>query len=515
MKFCHPNLRCFPFAVFFFLLIPCAYAQQTEFEGSAEERKLKIISLKNRVDSLYKAYATNQSMPGMLYAVVSSDTLLFWGSTGLQDIVSRRPVNRNTIFRIASMSKSFTAMAILQLRDRGHLKLDDPAHKYVPELTRLKYPEPDAPIITIRHLLSHMAGFPQDDPYGDRQLADTEQELSGFLADSPSFSNIPGLEYEYSNLGYAILGRIITRVSKQPYQDYITKNIFLPLGMKKTFWEYAKVAVENLAIGHRHTTNGFVIETPLHDGSWGAMGGILTCMEDMEKYLRFHLNAWPSSGKKESSVLKRSSLREMQTPQSFSGLNTGLRFYSGRVCAVSNSYGFGLRIVKDCSNKTYAGHSGGLPGYGSNWNILPEFGIGVMSFANVTYAPLGNFNLSILDTIVRLSGIQKRIIPVSAVLKKRADELARILPSWEISKQGEVFAENFFLDNPLHELKEEGRKVFSQLGDVKKIHPLKAINRLRGSFLIEGEKGIAEIFFTLSPEPSPKVQALEMKIRTH
>ena len=254
--------------------------------------------------------------------------------------------------------------------------------------------------------------------------------------------------------------------------------------MKNTFWEYTKVPEANFANGHRYTENGFKKEVPLHDGAWGAMGGILTNMEDLQKYMRLHLKAWPPSSEKETGVLKRSSLREMHTPQSFAGLNTSFRFASGVTCALSNAYGFGLRIVRDCDNKLYVGHSGGLPGYGSNWNILPEYGIGVMAFGNVTYAPLGIFNISILDTIVKMSGIKKRPFPVSVILDKRAKELAVILPSWKNAAASGIFAENFFADYPIKDLEDQSKKLFSQIGAIKKIHPVEAINRLRGQFII-------------------------------
>ena len=114
MKLLSLNLRCFYLAGFIFLFPGSLPAQEPEFKESAAERKAMILSAKNRVDSLYKKFAASQNIPGMLYAVVSSDSILFWGSMGVQDVVSKIPVSRYTVFRIASMSKSFTAMAILQ-----------------------------------------------------------------------------------------------------------------------------------------------------------------------------------------------------------------------------------------------------------------------------------------------------------------------------------------------------------------------------------------------------------------
>ena len=192
------------------------------------------------IDKIFKEYADANHLPGVAYGFVVDGKLVHKGNFGYTDIEKKIPVTSSSLFRIASMSKSFTAMAILKLRDEGKLNLDDPAYLYIPELKNLKYPTADAPHITIRHLLTHGAGFPEDNPWGDRQLADTDKELMEFLINKSSFSNPPGIAYEYSNLGFALLGKIITKVSGKRYQDYIKKNIWEPLGMKTTTYEYGR-----------------------------------------------------------------------------------------------------------------------------------------------------------------------------------------------------------------------------------------------------------------------------------
>jgi CubicO group peptidase (beta-lactamase class C family) len=129
------------------------------------------------------------------------------------------------------MTKSFTAMAILKLRDAGKLQLSDAASLYIPEMKSLKYPTTDALPISIFNLLTMSAGFPEDNPWGDRQLADTDEDLLRLMKEGVSFSNTPGAEFEYSNLGYALLGKIIANVSGKSYQQYVTENILLPLNM--------------------------------------------------------------------------------------------------------------------------------------------------------------------------------------------------------------------------------------------------------------------------------------------
>ena len=199
------------------------------------------------VDRLMKDYAAQAHAPGAAWGVVVDGQLAHTGVAGYRDLATKAPVDADTVFRIASMTKSFTAMSILKLRDEGKLALDDPAERWVPELRGLKYPTTDSPKITIRHLLSHSAGFPEDNPWGDQQLARTDAEMSAMLKAGIPFSNAPGVAYEYSNYGFAILGRIVQNVSKQPYAVYVRENILEPLGMNSTTLEPRFVAPGRLA----------------------------------------------------------------------------------------------------------------------------------------------------------------------------------------------------------------------------------------------------------------------------
>src|SRR6185295_16349573 len=165
------------------------------------------------VDRLFTQFMADRHVPGAAWGVIVDGQLAHVGVGGLRDVAARAPVDADSVFRIASMTKSFTAVSILKLRDEGKLSLDDPAERYVPEMAGMKYPASDAPKITIRHLLSHAEGFPEDNPWGDRQLADTDDQLSQMLRRGIPFSNAPGIAYEYSNLGFAILGRIVSNVS--------------------------------------------------------------------------------------------------------------------------------------------------------------------------------------------------------------------------------------------------------------------------------------------------------------
>lgn len=466
------------------------------------------------IDSIYKKHALDNYFPGIAFGVVVDGKLVYTGNYGYTDIEKKIPVSSSSLFRIASMSKSFTCMAILKLRDEGRLDLDDPAYLYIPELKNLKYPTADAPAITIRHLMTHGAGFPEDNPWGDRQLADTDKDLMEFIGKQISFSNPPGIAYEYSNLGFALQGKIITKVSGIRYQDYIRKNILEPLSMNKTTYEYGEVAADKLAHGYRWLNEQWNEETLLHDtpdGSWGAMGSMISSVEEFGNYMAFHLSAWPPNNAKDDGPVKRSSVREMHHPWRWNGFNPGFKFPDGRTCAVTSAYCYGLGWLKDCDGKTYISHSGGLPGFGSQWRIMPDYGIGVVAFANRTYSPFGTVNLRVLDTIIKIAGLQPRQLPASKILAQRKNELVKILPDWKEAEQSGIFAENFFPDYPVDSLKKEAKDLFAKAGKIISVKEMKAQNQLRGSFIIEGEKINMEVFFTLSPENPPLIQEYHIK----
>jgi CubicO group peptidase (beta-lactamase class C family) len=477
-------------------------------------RTEKIMQAFPIIDKLFKDYADSNHLPGVAYGLVVDGKLVYKGNIGYTDIDKKIPVTSSSLFRIASMSKSFACMAILKLRDEGKLNLDDPAYKYIPELKNLKYPTADAPVISIRHLMTHGAGFPEDNPWGDRQLADTDKDLIELIGKQLSFSNPPGIAYEYSNLGFALQGKIITVVSGMQYQEYIKKNILEPLGMNTTTYEYGDVAHDKLAHGYRWLNNKWNEEELLHDtkdGSWGAMGAMISSIDEFGNYMVFHLSAWPPNNAKDDGPVKRSSVREMHHPWRWNGFNPNYKYPSGRPCAVTSAYCYGLGWLKDCEGRTYIAHSGGLPGFGSQWRIMPEYGIGIVSFANRTYSPMGFINMQILDTIIKIAGLQPMQLPPSKILEQRKNDLMKVLPDWNNAEQSGIFAENFFPDYPIDTLKKYAKELYTKAGKIISVKEVKPENQLRGSFIIEGENTNIEIYFTLSPENPPLIQEYHIR----
>lgn len=497
-------------SILFFLLSACSLALSAQTYKPPvfidADRLRKIEATYPVVDKLYKEYAEQNHFPGLVYGIVVDGKLVHTGNIGYTNLKDKTEATSKSDFRIASMSKSFTAMAILKLRDEGKLKLDDPAYLYIPEMKGLKYLTKDATPITIRNLLTHSAGFPEDNPWGDRQLANTDEQLIDLYKKGISFSNDPGLEYEYSNLGFATLGYIIKKVSGKSYQEYITENILKPLGMTHTYYEYDRVPKEQLAHGYRWLDNQWVEQPMLHDGSYGAMGGMITTIEDFSKYVALHLDAWPPRDDAETGPVKRSSIREMQYPWDVNGFNANYRTANGRPNPFVSAYCYGLRWRRYVDAMTAVGHTGGLPGFGSEWTIYPEYGIGVISFANLTYANAGSINIQVADTLLRLSGIKPRQLPASSILTQRRNELVKLLPNWDNAQASGIFAMNFFMDYFPDKLRAEAKGVFEKAGKIDSIGEVVAENQLRGYFIMKGRQANVRVSFTLTPEDPALIQ---------
>ena len=497
------------------IILPITYAYgQTDYstsEFSDPHRLEKMQRAFPKIKKIYQDYAKKNHFPGFAFGIMVDGKLVYSGTQGFGDIEEKHPVSTHSMFRIASMTKSFTAMAILQLRDAGKLKLDDPISLYIPELKKANLTK-DAADITIRDLLTHSAGFPLDNAWGDRQLNMQQKEWIALLNNRLYFSNSPGTSFEYSNLGFALLGLIIDRVSGLPYQDYIAKNIWRPLDMSDISWEVATIPAEKRVQGYQWNKTSWHKEPMLADGVFGAMGGISTSIEAFSRYVALQQSAWPPRDDLETGPVKRSSLREMQQAWRFQTLNSNYQFLNGYQCPLINAYGYGLRWLQDCEHRTYVGHSGGLPGFGSNWFMMPDYGIGVIFFANSTYAPAAEVNIQVLDELIKDAQLKPRELRPSQLLKDKQKALVKLLQHWNTADAEELVADNFFLDSSLEARKQECQALFKQTGKIIRIQEITPENQLSGYFIMEGQKAKLKVSMMLTPQNPPLIQDIHMEI---
>lgn len=450
-----------------------------------------------QIDSSFISAVEKSHAPGAVLGIVIDGKLAYVKTVGVRDVATNAPVAEDTRFRIASMTKGFTAMAVLKLRDAGKLQLDDPVAKYIPELANLKYPTKDSPVITIRLLLTHAEGFPEDNPWGDRQLAQTNATLSAWMRAGIPFSTAPGTAYEYSNYGFAILGQIVERVSGEPYKNYVTENILMPLGMTSTTYDVEMVPKDKIAYGYRWEDNQWKPEPILPHGVFGAMGGLWTTIGDLSKYVSFLLSAFPPRDDPETGPIRRASAREMQQAWRFGSASS-----VGNKLNVS-SYGYGLGVGTNCTFTYIVRHGGGLPGYGSYETWLPDYGVGVITFTNLTYTSVR----AVHDDVLAALNPQKRPVQPSPALLEAKDAVSSLIARWDPQLADRTFADNFFLDQSA----ERRQKQYAPYSTCKADPGIDAENALRGAWRMTCANGVLFVRATLAPTMPPKVQSVDIR----
>lgn len=312
--------------------------------------------------------------------------------------------NLDRAFRIASMTKSFTAAAVLGLRHgaiaaRRRLDLDDPIAEYVPEVS--------APIrgITVRDALTMAGGLPTDDPWADRLEAMTGAEFTALVARPPLRRFLAGTGYEYSNLGYALLGRVIEEVAGRPYVEVVSEEILGPLGLESSGFDVAGLPADAVVPGFRRTAGGGLEQlAPTRPGAFSAIGGLWSTVPDIAAWIGRLLDvtapaaddgppgergdgpgsgggrSGDAAGDKATDRWARA-LRDIQQPQRFIGIDASAGGPS------ANSYGYGLHSSTDPVFGEFVHHSGGYPGFGSHMRWHPATGSGVIVFGSLTYFP--------------------------------------------------------------------------------------------------------------------------------
>jgi CubicO group peptidase (beta-lactamase class C family) len=475
------------------------------------QRAAKLRTAFPEIDRYFTDFAEKSHVPGIAWGIVIDGALAHSGAHGLRDVQAKAPVDIDTVFRIASMTKSFTALCILKLRDEGKLSLDDAAERYVPELKGLQYPTADSPRITIRHLLSHAEGWPEDNAWGDRQLAVSDEQMNEMVRRGLPFSNAPGLAYEYSNFGFAILGRVVSRVSGTPYSEYVAANILRPLGMTATTMAPGAVARNKLALGYRWEDGTWVEESQLADGAFGPMGGMLTSIRDLSRYVAFHLSAWPPRDDAETGPVRRASVREMQQAWRMAPA-VAMRGDSAQEMTLnSGGYGYGLRISQTCDFRHVVAHSGGLPGFGSQMRWLPEHGVGVIALGNLTYTSWGAVIDQAIGSLQRTGGLQPRAVRPSPALTEARATVTRLFESWDDQAVARIAADNLFLDRSEDSRRKQIEQFRAELGTCQPEEAFDVENALRGRWLMKCDRGMLRVAVTLAPTMPPKVQVIDIE----
>ena len=484
------------------------------------------------LEEIVDRYLAAGGQPGLVYGVVEHGRLVHVGSRGWRRDGGPAP-DESTAFRIASMTKSFTAATVLLLRDEGLLRLDDEVSRYVPEVAALRPPTDDAPPLTVRALLTMTAGLPTDDPWGDRQQDLPDDAFADLLRGGLSFAWTPGTAYEYSNTGYALLGRVIAAAAGAPYADVVTGWLLAPLGLRSTVFTAEDVPAGHLAQGYRATPDGGWEEVPFAGhGAYAPMGGLFSTVADLARWVGGFTAAYPprdddgvaavgraDGGAVDSHPLSRSARREQQQPHRALAPLTLWRSLAEPPVVRGQAYGYGLVVEHDPGHGDAVGHGGGYPGFGSHMRWHPASGLGIVALGNATYAPAGRLTAQLLDHLLAASPARRsagRTGPapsagraMTAATLAARDGVEALLRRWDDGLAGRLLAPNVDLDEPLERRRATIEAAVAQLGPLERepVAPRSA-SPAHLSWWLGGPGGRLRVEIRLTPQVPPQVQTL-------
>jgi CubicO group peptidase (beta-lactamase class C family) len=318
------------------------------------------------LERLVRDEQQKQRLPSVTAAVVRDGELVWETAVGAADVKEPRDATPDTQYRVGSITKTFTAAAIMQLRDEGKLDLEDTLDRHV---------EGAAHAPTIRRLLSHTSGLQRethDDAWLHAHFADVSELLE--TLDRAEQVLPPGARFHYSNLAFALLGIVVERVAGVPYTEYVEQRLLQPLGLLRMTFEPQQPAATGYLV--QAYVDGVWDEAPVETGAWIAAGQMWGTVRDLCRWAAFLADP-------DETVLKKETVEEMRTVQS---IDDHLRWTGG--------YGLGLMLRRD-GERVLAGHGGSMPGFIAGVYVSSSEKIGAATLTNSSTAVLGDLTLKL------------------------------------------------------------------------------------------------------------------------
>lgn len=389
------------------------------------------------------------------------------------------PPTPDSVYRIASMSKSFCVAAVLRLADAGLVRLDEPISTYVPQFRAPRDAAGREWPVSVRMLMTNSSGMPEDNAWADSQIGIGREDLLALFERGVRFGDLPGASYQYSNLGFSLLGLLVENVSGTSYPRYLTDEILTPLGLTHTRfrpddYEPGTDVVPGFSTFDRGAT--WLRRPFVGDGALASIGGLFSTVGDIARWAGFlsaaclpsphvltaggTLAARPDAGDAVVSVQGR---RRMQTPATAIHSDTRL----DGLGLVAGGYGMGLVVEIDRELGTFAQHSGGLPGFSSHMRWHTDSGLGVVAFANADGASLSGWCREVLAAVLRAGNTPARRMPVWPQTLDAARDLDRMLRHGaDFAACSARYTPNVADDIPLAVRRERALLCFAELGGV-------------------------------------------------
>lgn len=357
-------------------------------------------SIIDKLDRLIADEMAKMKISGLSFAIIKHGKIAYKQGFGAKNLDKNLPADENTIYNIASTTKSFICTAIMILVDEGKLKVTDPVKNYIPlELGT------DSNPITIKHLMNHTSGIPDlsNDTFSYNMAKEgliipanaklvpmsSEGDFFRVINNSSEFSHEIDEYFHYNNYAYAMLGMIITKVTGEDYREFIKERIFLPLQMTSTtFFPEELKDNENLAQGYHvnpKDKGGNTRKIGIFENRWEFMaaGGIYSCVKDMVVYMMMHIDGGTY---KDVTIISKASSNEMQKNSIKPG-TMAEKVLSNNVPQKSMGYGYGFFTNSDFYGHYMVGHGGNMFGGTADFSFIPSLNIGIIALANNLLGP--------------------------------------------------------------------------------------------------------------------------------
>ncbi|MEM9695922.1 MAG: serine hydrolase domain-containing protein [Myxococcota bacterium] len=443
-------------------------------------------------DDAIAQWRESHRIPGLAVGVVMDGGLVHASFIGSRE--DGQPIDGNTAFRIGSISKVFAATVAALLAEEGHVDLNAPAVRYLEELGNVVYPSPDAPYLTLRHLLTHTAGLPNTDAfeYGDPTLVVDEQlvlrPLAGLVLD-----RAPGERWAYSSWGFNVASLALGRAVKTPYETLVRQRLLAPLHMTRTVWSERDVPPGQLAPGHRRGLEPIRREQHWRLGAGQAAGGLYSTLHDLGKWASFQLATYPA-GIAGSAAAPPAIIRD--THRSGPAVEFYGRFEDDELTAASVAQGLGWVVRTDCRFETVVFHNGALEGYWGSLYLLPHYGIGVVALTN-SRVPTAGLASRVLRAFVDEGGFSPRIERPDPELVRLTEESLELARAWSDAAYARLYSKTFRSIVSAAQWRAEMEKLRDR-GRCRYVRPLKVTSPRDARFLFACETGSISVGVELS-----------------
>jgi len=461
-------------------------------------RRSKLAAAFPAIDAAVEEERASQGVQGLVIGIVIDGELAHAQGFGVRDLATQAKPDADTVYRIGSVTKTFTALTILGLRDRGMLSLDDPLARWIPEAARLVYGSHDAPPITLRYMLAHASGLPWQGTF-DVTQAPSEQTITASLVGLP-LENAPGVVV-YSNLGFSLLGIVAGRARHATYHDVVAELVLQPLGMTSTFWDRDAVPAGRLATSYDFDRAAPKPRDPYRIGAADGSGGMYSSVRDLARYVSFELAAYPPRNDADSGPIRRATVRESHTfgVVDHSGLSFAAAPAHGERIAsyFGASWAAGWGVLQTCDFDDLISKGGAIDSYQADVQLVPSRGVGVIVLTNFSQADLRPITYRVFDQLLRLGALARRVRNPSPAFAAALAKFLAVYNHWDdVSYQA-------MLDPHRSAIPSEHDEIAGYLqlhGTCTAFSPVEVIAPLKARFAMQCERGSFELAVTLAAD---------------